>query len=214
MNRRNLQFTGIYLQWLALLLVLFTGIGGPLWGHVVTTNEEVVAPADEAPLLFMENAGQVTNSDGVVRADILFLARQGGVKVAIKANGLSYQFEKHKALESPFSDEATVTIYRLDLELLNANPTPVVERTKPHPYFENYYNIASAPEGILGVRAYEQITLREVYPGIDWVIYTRDGQMKYDFVVQPGADPAQIRLRYSGSTDLQLNADGSVMAQT
>jgi hypothetical protein len=53
-----------------------------------------------------------------------------------------------------------------------------------------------------------------VYPQIDWVLYAgEDGGMKYDFVVHPGGNPAQIRLRYNGATALQLR-DGAAMATT
>ncbi|MFK7799456.1 MAG: SBBP repeat-containing protein, partial [Aureispira sp.] len=47
------------------------------------------------------------------------------------------------------------------------------------------------------------------YPGIDWVIYTTGKGLKYDFVVQAGADPSQIQLRFKDHEGLTLNEDGS-----
>jgi hypothetical protein len=38
------------------------------------------------------------------------------------------------------------------------------------------------------------VRYREVYSGIDLVYYGTEGQLEYDFVVEPGADPNQIAL--------------------
>ncbi len=39
-----------------------------------------------------------------------------------------------------------------------------------------------------------------VYPGIDLVLYERNGRLEYDFIVAPGADPERIRLAVDGGT--------------
>jgi hypothetical protein len=41
----------------------------------------------------MENRGQVLDQFGSPRQDIFFLAKSGGMKVAISATGISHQFE-------------------------------------------------------------------------------------------------------------------------
>jgi beta-propeller repeat-containing protein len=40
----------------------------------------------------------------------------------------------------------------------------------------------------------------EIYPGIDLVFVTSQGQLEYNFEVAPGADPSVIRIRYDGLT--------------
>ncbi|MCB0638721.1 MAG: SBBP repeat-containing protein, partial [Lewinella sp.] len=208
----------------ALLCLTLSGLRADL--PPTTSGHEALLERAAPPLLFMENRGQVRDLHGQARPDILFLARQGGVKVAVRANGISYQFEEHApplaatnpdlpgaALAEP-REPGMVTTHRLDLDLLGANPNPTVERHSLNPYFENHYNLPGATDGIVGVRAYERIILHEVYPGIDWVIYTQDGRMKYDFVLRPGADPNLIRLRYRGAEGLRLNNDGSLTAGT
>ncbi len=68
------------------------------------------------------------------------------------------------------------------------------------------------------VRSYGKITIKEVYPGIDWVIYnTSSGGMKYDFVVHPYADPSQIRLSYKWTDKPEENTmenEGSITIAT
>jgi hypothetical protein len=38
-----------------------------------------------------------------------------------------------------------------------------------------------------------------VYPGIDLIYYGNQGQLEYDFLVAPGADPQAITLRFVGT---------------
>jgi hypothetical protein len=41
---------------------------------------------------------------------------------------------------------------------------------------------------------YAKVKYANVYPGVDLVYYGNQGQLEYDFVVQPGADPRSIQL--------------------
>ena len=48
----------------------------------------------------------------------------------------------------------------------------------------------------------------EVYPGIDLVYYGKEGQLEYDFIVAPGADPNVIALEFDGADKLELDGHG------
>ncbi len=56
------------------------------------------------------------------------------------------------------------------------------------------------------VAHFARIRVRELYPGIDAIYHGGAGEMEYDFVVAPGADPARIRLEAEGG-DGQLRLD-------
>ena len=63
--------------------------------------------------------------------------------------------------------------------------------------FSQYF-FAHCPQGISDVHTYEKITIREIYPNIDWVLYnSNDKGFKYDFILHPGADAKQIQMIYS-----------------
>ena len=70
------------------------------------------------------------------------------------------------------------------------------------------------------VPTYSRVRATGAYPGIDIVYYGAYGvqggmhQLEYDFVVQPGADPAVIRLRYEGIDTAELRADGTLSLRT
>jgi hypothetical protein len=51
-----------------------------------------------------------------------------------------------------------------------------------------------------GLPTFAMIIYRNLWPGIDLVYKGTVNQLKYEFVVAPGADPAVVRLRYRGAT--------------
>ena len=59
-----------------------------------------------------------------------------------------------------------------------------------------------------GLPTYSRIVYRGLWPGIDLVYSGTVNRMKYEFIVQPGADPAQIELAYRGVTGLSIAEGG------
>ncbi|MFN7834086.1 MAG: SBBP repeat-containing protein, partial [Bacteroidota bacterium] len=113
------------------------------------------------------------------------------------------------------TDTECTDLYRMDVTLVGAGITPKVVVSGASDYTENYFNVPDYPDGITGIRGYEKVTLEGVYPGIDWVLYTENGEVKYDFIVHAGADPSLIRLEYSGAVALKiLPEDGTLTAVT
>ncbi|MFN4854438.1 MAG: gliding motility-associated C-terminal domain-containing protein [Bacteroidota bacterium] len=82
--------------------------------------------------------------------------------------------------------------------------------------FEHFNFLGNQSQSaIYDVHQFSKVIIREVYPGIDWVLYdSRKCGMKYDFIVHPGADPSQIQLLYEGDKPLKVNKDGSVSVRT
>jgi hypothetical protein len=90
--------------------------------------------------------------------------------------------------------------------LVNANiKKENVVASSQLPGYSNFY-LANCPGGILNVPTYKNVLVKNVYPGIDWNIYTGEqNKMEYDFIVHPGADPKQIRITYKGAQELVPN---------
>lgn len=80
-------------------------------------------------------------------------------------------------------------------------------------YFEHYYLPTAGPGGTTA-RGFKKVTYRNIYPSIDWVVYAKDGRVKYDFVVRPGGRVSDIRMKYSGATQLKLVKSGALVAVT
>ena len=58
---------------------------------------------------------------------------------------------------------------------------------------------------------YARVRYRDVFPGVDLVYRGIGRRLEYDFVVAPGADPSQIRLRFQGADSVSLDEEGSLV---
>jgi Beta-propeller repeat len=65
-----------------------------------------------------------------------------------------------------------------------------------------------------GLKTYSKLVYSDLWPGIDLVYSGTVSQLKYSFLVKPGADPNQIRLAYSGATSVRLNEGGDLEVST
>lgn len=202
------------------IIAVCTGLGSiarPFNSEGVTNHLNTV------PILFTENRGQIIDNSGQLRPDILFTAKQGGVRVFVTADGLGYEFRRAinpEGLEEPikfggkaFPKANTGTKTDLDyfkLRLVGANVKAKVSPEKKNAFYENFY-LAHCPTGITNVSTYERIVLEDVYPGIDWAVYSNENGIKYDFIVHPGADPSQIKLRLEGDCAFRLTQKGELV---
>ncbi|MES2703320.1 MAG: SBBP repeat-containing protein [Bacteroidota bacterium] len=161
----------------------------------------------QKPFCLVENKGQVTGQHSLPRADVQYKLSSPGMSLYVGNGKLHYQFKKTVGEGAA----AHTSGYQVDVALLGANPNARVTAEDEIAYHENYY-----PAGSTGftAHAYNKVRYKDVYPGIDWVLYVKDGQLEYDFVVAPGADVHQIQLQYTGATRLKLGRDGSLTAKT
>jgi hypothetical protein len=102
---------------------------------------------------------------------------------------------------------------RVDLSLVRSNPSPEIEALDPMRAHTDYF-VGKRPDWHTHIANYERVRYREVYPGIDMVYYGRQNQLEYDFVLQPGADPAAIRLQFRGARHLAITPEGDVAFDT
>lgn len=101
---------------------------------------------------------------------------------------------------------------RIAATLVGARPTQG-QAESPLPGVVNYL-ADSASSSHPGIPTYARVRYREVYPGIDVVYYGTEGQLEYDFVLAPGADPRKIRVRYEGASRLRLDARGDLLIRS
>ena len=84
-----------------------------------------------------------------------------------------------------------------------------ISGTEALPGKVNYFLGNDPQKWISGASTYRKVDYKQVYKGIDLVYYGTQGQLEYDFVVAPGADPGQISLEFSGSK-VRIGSDGEL----
>lgn len=105
----------------------------------------------------------------------------------------------------------TGTIRRIRMEFLGASPRAGARQEEPLESRSNYLTGNDAAAWRTGVEHYGRIRYSDIYPGIDVVYYADRANLEYDLVVTGGADPDQIRLRFSGMQKLEANAQGDLV---
>lgn len=76
------------------------------------------------------------------------------------------------------------------------------------------YGVSARRAGRTNVPTYAKVYYHDLYPNIDLVYYGSQGQLEYDFVVRPGADPNEIMLGFQGSDKLEVDAEGDLLLHT
>jgi len=93
------------------------------------------------------------------------------------------------------------------------NSTPAkLKGVSPLPGVVNYFLRSAQPLGNLPT--YERVLQQHLYPGIDAVFRGEAGQLEYDFLVAPGADPTHIVLAFDGARSVRLNDRGEIELAT
>ncbi|MBE0433717.1 SBBP repeat-containing protein, partial [candidate division WOR-3 bacterium] len=155
---------------------------------------------------FEPNLGQIGDFEGNVVNNILCAFKGNGMGIFINENGVSYvihQFEKlsgeDEIYDRPISNYKSqnhlLHYARIDLELVNSNFEKLeIIYEDELPGYTNYY-LPQCPDGILYVKSYKKVRIKEIYPGIDWVWRYEAGRLHHEFEVSPNADVSRLKLR-------------------
>jgi len=169
---------------------------------------------------FTENRGQIVDTKGELRPDILYTASAGGVNVYFAKNRVSYVFTKvHGSISEWVKNDGmshdghatppTVERYRMDMELIGANPAAAISASEQMDGLDNYY-LAHCPDGVTGVRSFSKLLYRDIYPDIDMVLRSTERGSKCEFIVRPGGRVADIRMRYVASGSVAIARAGGL----
>ncbi|MFL6332918.1 MAG: SBBP repeat-containing protein [Pyrinomonadaceae bacterium] len=186
-------------------------------------RQEVKKSTAHLPSVFEGNAGQ---ADSRVR----FLSRGAGHTLLLEAGGVTLALKKGGAKEgsgaasdnrAPGEDargrRAPEPSYQLvNMRFLGANPRPETTGVGALEARVNYFVGRDPSKWRAGVRTFAGVRYRDLYPGVDLVFHGGDseGRLEYDFVLAPGADHRDVRLRFEGADALSLGRDGELLLHT
>jgi hypothetical protein len=180
---------------------------------------------DKQQVRFIENRGQMADAEGNPVPFVLFKARSSGLDLYVTEKGLTYVFLKedllkeHDTKEKKFEfnkhERTKLEMAWINVELKGASIKRENIIKKGSSTHFNQYFLAHCPDGITGVRGYDMVIVKDVYPGIDWVLYNSNERgFKYDFVINKGANPSQIEMIYESENLLELNKNGGITIKT
>ena len=190
-------------------------------GGQTTDTYESILRKEAQTVQFEENKGQWPS-------DILYRHTSGQASYQFLKNGVSIGIlEPGKKNSKPERDEKGRLKDRTEttqeettrnglvwnLEFVGANNDPNVVGEKKRLHTINYMKPGLH---LTGVANYGEVWYEDIYEKTDVRFYGKDGAslMEYDFVVRPGGDYRNIRLRMAGVDGLCLSEEGELLFQT
>ena len=178
---------------------------------------------------FTPNKGQIADASDKFCPDVLYKGDGGGADIYLRRMGISYVFnnmnevmhevdEQVEGLEKSGDINSTneqetrqhlmqnqiLKIHRVDMDFVGGNLNAEMQTFDEIGGYTNYY-YAHCPQGITNIHQYNKVTCKNIYNNIDISYYGNNGSgIKYDIIVNPHADPGQIRLRWAGMDELKI----------
>ncbi len=176
----------------------------------------------QLPLSFEVNEGQFEPS-------VQFVARGRGYTLALSpreavvslrrptpatGSGTDRKGDRYRRRAGSTGPPASRESVSLRMKLLAANPKPEARAEALLPGKVNYLLGNDPSKWRSGVSTYGRVRYREVYPGIDLTYYGSQGELEYDFILAPGADPDRIRFGIDGARKVEINRGGDLVMHT
>lgn len=162
---------------------------------------------------FIENGGQWDEN-------VLFKANFHGGNLWIEQGKMMFHLQDFSRLQqyhaSP-KDGEDVSEYNqtvLHVNFPGANEVTSIKKSEPTNAYYNYFLGNDESKWASSVRGYGEAILEDFYTGIDLKLIEELEQLKYEFHIQPGIDPAMIKLDYVGHEKLRVKKNGDLVVST
>ncbi len=155
-------------------------------------------------LRFIQNKGQWNKG-------IDFQAQVPGGRLGVSAKGFSVLLldmeemeHRHLATHEAVNEsngQATnepINGHYFQINLLGSNQQSKAIVEMPFDGHYNYFLGNDSSRWATNALAFASILYQDVYEGIDFRVSSLGNNLKYDFIVRPGADPSQIKIEYCG----------------
>ncbi len=171
----------------------------------------------QVPLCFIANEGQV---DGSVDYYV-----QGADKtISFGAGGVTFSLSKPREASSPNAGrpgkEARRIVHGQEsgawgvrLDFVGADPEVRPKGGDKTEGVVSYFK-GKPEDWKAGIPTYSRVVYPNLWPGIDLAYSGTVNQLKYEFVVAPGADPGLIRLAYRGASAVKIDDSGRLAVST
>jgi len=181
-----------------------------------TERESILEAYRNLPLYFIENKGQL---DSKVR----FYVKASGQTLYFTDEGIVFDLLRWKkspwkgtegAEKGRHTPEAKTERLVFTLGLENSRDGVLIEGFDRQDGEVNFFSGNDRSQWKTAIPTYKGVVYREVYKGIDLKVYGNGNDLEYEFIVNPGANPDDILLTYSGIEGLAKNGEGELLIAT
>ncbi len=167
----------------------------PKNAHNQGPGVETRAAYAKLPLSFVPNAGQMDTR----------------VRYSAQSGGATFYFTTQEAV---FSFAAKSKGLVLRLAFLGGNPQTAITGRMPESGRVHYLIGNDPAKWHTDLPTYGEVIYRDLWPGIDLLFRSENGQLNYEFLLRPGAHVRDIQLAYRGANRLSVDDNGNLVAHT
>ncbi len=221
MRERKYRIAAIHIMAILAMMTLLAGgrfgsvAAKPIQGIMLTPSADrlplsrLAQAYAELPLSFEANVGQADRR-------VKFLTKGSGYKLFLTGDEAASLSPNSDGIVDSRESKPTTHVHgpqnyevpsrtrhqessasaALRMKLVGAQPAVTVSGLGELPGKSNYFIGSDPKKWRTSVSNFSQVKYQEVYPGVDLIYYGNQGQLEYDFVVAPGADPNQITLEF------------------
>jgi len=168
----------------------------------IRQKQKIAEEYGRLPINFEPNVGQTDEQ-------VKFLARGHGYSLFLTGNEAVLALQKRGKTQA--QDKNAV----VRMQLQGANASPKASGLDETAGKSNYFIGNDPNKWQTEVPNYKQVKYEQIYTGVDLVYYGNGQQLEYDFLVQPNANPNQIRLKFDGVKSAKIdNPSGDLLLET
>lgn len=149
-------------------------------------------------------------NEGQAEAWVRYVGRAPGIRLLLKPDSVVVAVAgRPDDLQRP---SPTRELLRLGWH--GGNERPQIEPLERLPGVSHYLAGGDPSRWSLSVPSFARVRYREIYPGIALEIHGTDGQLEYDLVLAPGAEPHRIQLTFDGAGGMRIAPEGDLLVQS
>jgi hypothetical protein len=136
-------------------------------------------------------------NDGQFDHDVLYLSHGAGYSLFLTRTGFTVAFP---ASTKQSASTANQKEQYFRMRFAGANPQSEISGVESMPGTSNYFYGSDPKLWHTRIPQFAKVRYSNLYPGIDLIFYFHDGQLEYDVIASPGADPKSVRLQVEGAS--------------
>ena len=180
--------------WLIVILVLFSLCG---------FSQRVKTPSLHAQshIRFTENKNQWNNiisHKAQLDGGALFIEKSGKLTYHL------YDKDNYRARHLGKNLSPTLKLHAYAVDFIGSNANPTISSADAAEDYANFFLGKTSTKWSSNVHHYKTISVAGLYNNIDAIYSGGSQSIKYNFIVKPNGNPSDIKIHYSGISDIKL----------
>ncbi len=176
-----------------------------------------------SPTGSMERSVQYVANRGQWSGPILFKASFPNGAMFLQQDGITWSRLQDDAAEQVHEyihwtperkAEFNLRGHAWKMHFVDANPTAHTVGGAQRAEYHNYFIGNEPSKWAANVPVFEGVRYSDLWPGVDLLWHSERAQVKYDLMLDAGADVARIVFRYEGLDGLSVDQEGNLLLRT